>query len=242
MSAIVAIGGGDMAGGENLPIDQRIVALSGARRPRALYIGTAGGDDPDKIAEFHAHYGGRLGCETEALTLLRERPAKARMAALIGQADLIYVGGGNSLRMMKLWRRTGVDALLAEARARGCVLAGLSAGGMCWFRYGYSASRRYSSPEDWGYIRIRALGFVNAIFCAHAVVEQRLPSFRDFMRSQRCVGLALDDHCAIEIRAGQWRLLRSRPDAAAERLWQRGGRLFSERLATGGRLAALLQR
>lgn len=231
MSAIVAIGGGDMIAGENLPIDERIVELTGVSRPRTLFLGTAGGDDPQKIAEFQAHYGRRLGCEVEALTLLRERPPPDAIARSFAQADLIYVGGGNSLRMLKLWRRLGIDRHFQVARERGCALAGLSAGGLCWFRYGYSASRRYANPDDFPYIRVRALGWFNAVFCAHAVVEQRLEPFREFMRGQHCVGLALDDHCAIEIIDDHWRILKSREEAHAERIWQRRGQLHSEILS-----------
>ena len=233
MSAIVAIGGGSMVEGENLAIDEHIIALSGKQRPRTLFIGTAGGDDPEKIADFHAHYGQRLGCETEALTLFHDRPPAEEISHMMAQADLIYVGGGNSLRMMNMWRRHGIDQLLLAAYERGCVLAGTSAGALCWFRYGYSASRRYNNPDNFPYIRIRALGWFNAIFCAHAVAEARLELFREFMRGQYCVGLALDDHCAIEIVDGQWRILKSRADAHAERIWQRRGVLFSEMLEAG---------
>ena len=244
MSAIVAIGGGGMVEGENLPIDERIVELTGKSRPRTLFIGTAGGDDPEKEADFHKHYGERLGCRTEALTLLRDRPPADVIARKFAWADLIYVGGGNSLRMLKLWRRLGIDRHFHEARERGSVLAGLSAGGLCWFRYGYSASRRYNNPDNFPYIRVRALGYFNAVFCAHAVVEERLEPFREFMRGQSCVGLALDDHCAIEIVDDRWRILRSREDAHAERIWQRRGQLYSEVLAGGSPrpLAELLQR
>lgn len=244
MTAIVAIGGGSMIDGENLQIDKRIVELAGRERPRALFLGTAGGDDPEKIAEFHSWYGGHLGCDVDVLTLLRDRPSPEAIARKFGSADLVYVGGGNSLRMMKLWRRLGIDRHFQSARERGCVLAGLSAGGLCWFRYGYSASRRYSNPDDFPYIRIRALGFFNAVFCAHAVVEDRLEPFREFMRSQTCVGLALDDHAAIEIVDDHWRIIKSREDALAERIWQRRGKLYGETLSVGPPrpLSELLQR
>ena len=244
MSRIVAIGGGGMVEGENLSIDERIVELTGVDRPRALFVGTASGDDPQKAAEFQRHYGERLGCHTDTLTLLRDRPPADGIARKFAWADLIYTGGGNSLRMLKLWRRLGIDHFFQSARARGCVLAGTSAGALCWFRYGYSASRRYNNPDDFPYIRVRALGWFNAVFCAHAVIEERLEPFREFMRGQSCAGLALDDHCAIEIINDHWRILRSRENAHAERIWQRRGQLYSEVL-TGGNprpLVELLQR
>ena len=119
MSRIVAIGGGGMVEGENLPIDERIVELTGKDRPRTLFVGTASGDDPEKAAEFHRHYGERLGCHTDTLTLLRDRPSADAIARKFAWADLIYVGGGNSLRMLKLWRRLGNRSTFSDgARTR----------------------------------------------------------------------------------------------------------------------------
>src|SRR5690606_33251849 len=58
-------------------------------------------------------------------------------------ADLIYVGGGNTLMMMKKWRRFGVDELLKEAFDKGKVLCGVSAGSICWFDFGISDSLHF---------------------------------------------------------------------------------------------------
>ena len=46
------------------------------------------------------------------------------MSALVLDSDLVYVGGGNTYKMMKLWRRLGLDAVLVEAASRGVVLVG----------------------------------------------------------------------------------------------------------------------
>ena len=86
------------------------------------------------------------------LELERREP---RVARRIRQADLIYVGGGNTLKMMRRWRHLGVDRLLQQARKQGTVLSGVSAGANCWFQYGSSDSMKFYRPRDWKFIRVR---------------------------------------------------------------------------------------
>src|SRR5690606_35502580 len=128
MGKIIALGGGELRKGATLAIEARIVELTGKARPRALFIPTASGGPENYVETFHAQYGDQLGCETDTLYLPAKRPAPDVIAEKIEAADLNYVGGGNTLRMMKLWRRLGVDALLRQAHARGTVLSGISAG------------------------------------------------------------------------------------------------------------------
>ena len=54
--------------------------------------------------------------------------------------DVVYVGGGSMINLLALWRAHGVDAILREAWQAGIVLAGLSAGSMCWFEHGITTS------------------------------------------------------------------------------------------------------
>ena len=87
-------------------------------------------------------------------------------------ADIIYVGGGNILKMMTLWRKLKVDELLNEARAKGIILCGISAGSICWFNYGNSDSRKFKNPNA-DYIKVTGLGFINAIHCPHYDTESK---------------------------------------------------------------------
>lgn len=143
MQKIVAIGGGKLALRETLAIDRAIVRFTEKSRPRALFIPTASGDSPEYCEIFQSVYGRGLKCSVDVLTLLGSPPAHATMARMIRQADLIYVGGGNTLKMMRRWRRLGVDDLLRKAWRRGCVLSGISAGANCWFEAGSSDSMKF---------------------------------------------------------------------------------------------------
>lgn len=174
MGIIVAIGGYKRGRGKNgeafdtpLKIDRQIVELTGKNSPRVLFIPTASSDDETYVKAIEAVYAGKLGCPVDVLRLIKEKPDAVEIAAKIRAADLIYVGGGNTLMMMNLWRRLGVDALLRQAYERGAVCCGVSAGSICWFEYGVSDSRQFKNPKSHEYIRVKGLGILKGLHCPH---------------------------------------------------------------------------
>lgn len=237
---MVAVGGGSMKDGETLSIDKEIVALCGKARPRALFIPTASGDDAAYADAFARIYGKRLGCRVTPLFLLKNPPPPAERRALIEEADLIYVGGGNTLKMMRRWRHLGVDKLLRTASRRGTTLAGTSAGAICWFAYGHSDSWFYYEGMPKKHIRVRALGLVPATYCPHYHKEKREKLFLRMMARTGGMGLAADNNAAIQILSDRLRVLRSHPRAQAYRVYKKDGRAVSEPLP-GGRAFAPLE-
>ena len=221
---IVAIGGGELSMQETADIDKRIIELTGKGHPKALFIPTASGDADGYADTFEACYGKELGCQTDTLNLIQNPPAFEKMSALVLDSDLIYVGGGNTYRMMKIWRRLGLDTVLAEAASRGIVLSGLSAGAICWFKYGCSDSRSFSSNVAWDYIRVSGLGFINAVYCPHYHFEKREDAFSKMIAKRGGIGIACDNNAAIEIVENHYRVLTSAPNAKAYKLFKRNGR------------------
>ncbi len=200
---IVAIGGGEIKRRETLPLDELVVELTGRCHPRALFIPTASRDAEGYCDTFDRIYGGLLGCRTEHL-LLHGRDRSPRVAAeKIAAADLIYVGGGNTLMMMTLWRRLGVDRALRSAGRRGAVLAGLSAGAICWHEWGHSDSRSFTRERGWSYIRVKGLGFVRGTFCPHLDAERRRAPFSRMMLRRGGCGIGCDNRAAIWYSHGQ---------------------------------------
>ena len=236
---IISIGGGRIRStGKRLPqttaIDEAVVRATGKRRPRALFIPTASLDDEEYCDAFVEQYGKRLGCRVDQLLLYRDRPTRKILRERILNADLIYVGGGNTLRMMKLWRQLGVVRYLNQARKQGCVQAGLSAGAICWFRFGNSDSRSYSNPGDPTLIRVRGLDYVDAACCPHYDAEKnREPDLRHMMARTPGVAVALDNCAAIEIKDDQYRVLTSKRGARAHRVYWSAGDYYKERLKGG---------
>ena len=126
---------------------------------------TAGGDNNSYLVKFYNAFSGGH-CDPCHLALFNRTVDDAR-AFLLSQ-DVIYVGGGNTVNLLAVWRAQGMDVVLREAWERGIVLGGLCAGSMCWFEGGITASfgRRLTTLED-------GLGLLPG---------QQLPALRDAPR------------------------------------------------------------
>ena len=107
--AIVAIGGGEIRTRGTLDIDREIIRLSGKRHPKILFIPTASSDSPQYCRQFSDYFGAFLDCGTDTLLLVSERPSAQQIERQIMSSDMVYVGGGNTLFMMRVWRHLGVD-------------------------------------------------------------------------------------------------------------------------------------
>lgn len=230
MRKIVVIGGGEIKDLETLAIDKQIVALTNKKHPKALFIPTASGDDLEYSKTFDEVYGKKLGCITDNLFLLREKLTHKEIAEKILNADLIYVGGGNTLRMLKRWRKLGVDKLLKQAYAKGVVLSGISAGGICWFEYGQSDSMRFKDPKRWKYIRIKGLGLLPGIHCPHYHEEKREKDFERMIQKHSGIGIALDDNTALEVIDDKYRIITSKNSTHAYKLYKKNGKVIMEKI------------
>lgn len=220
MKAIIAIGGGKFTSGGRLPIDREIVRLSGKKHPKLLFIPTASSDHEPYWRHISEYFGGLLKCRTDVLWLLKERPSHDEISNKIFSADIIYVGGGNTLMMMRLWRRLGVDRLLRAAYEKGIVLSGASAGSICWFDSGHSDSMSFYNPKKWKYINVKGLGLIEGIHCPHyngmtgGVPRRR--EFRKMIQKIGGLGIAIENGCAIEFIDGRYyRVIAARKNARA---------------------------
>jgi dipeptidase E len=231
---IVAIGGGEIGRAgysvETLEIDKEIIKLAEKKHPNFLFLPTASGDSEGYYLDVKKHFGDELGCNVEPLYLYRKRPSAEAIKNKILGADIIYVGGGNTLRMMKLWRRLGIDTLLREAHERGVVMCGVSAGAICWFRFGNSDSRRSKNPES-SLIKVKGLGLFNLLYCPHYNKEtDRKADLKQMMRKTAGIALAVDNCCAIEIIDNNYRIIDSKIGANAYKVYWREGKYFEEKI------------
>jgi len=234
MQRIVAIGGGSIGFGaakaEVTPISREIIRLSGKKPPHLLFLPTASSDDKAYVRAVKNHFGRKLGCQVDVLCLIQGKPGNTEIRTKIRWADILYVGGGNTLLMMNLWKRLGVDRLLRRARTQGKVLCGPSAGAICWFRQGNSDSRRFRNPQA-PLIKVTGLGFLDALACPHYDVERdRKPQLRQMMRKTPGVAIALDNCAALEVVGTRCRALASRSGAGVYRVFWEGGEYRQERL------------
>jgi peptidase E len=115
------------------PLVTMAIELSGAAgRPRLCLLQTALGDDPAAYSRGYAALArDRPDVRTSHLALFPMPNVDDVRAHLLAQ-DVIWVGGGSVANLLAVWRAHGVDEIMREAWAAGVVLAGVSAGSLCW--------------------------------------------------------------------------------------------------------------
>jgi dipeptidase E len=141
---ILAIGGGGFLMERTAsPIDCYLREITGKERPRICFLSTPGGDLPEHIEAFYKAYD-NASCNPSHLAFFRKpAPGSVALAAfeqhLLDQ-DAVFVGGGNTKSALGVWREWGADQVLRRAYASGVLLAGMSAGAICWFEAGLTDS------------------------------------------------------------------------------------------------------
>jgi dipeptidase E len=223
---IFAMGGGGFTMEPANPLlDDFVLSLAPRREPRILFLPTASGDAAAQINAFRARFGERA-CAPQHLSLFRLRNARQPLAQLMLEQDIIYVGGGSMRNLLAIWRAHALDRLLIRAWQRGAVLAGISAGAMCWFEGGVTCSS--GAPAPIGGLRLLA-----GSLTVHADGEpERLPAWLQAVRSGALPGgWALDDGVGL-LFAGRdlRRVVSSRPGAGAQRVDCVAGELMRRRL------------
>jgi peptidase E len=206
-------GGGFTAEPTNPALDDYVLSLARRREPRILFMPTASGDPNAQIGAFHATFGNRA-CLAQHLSLFRLEQEPADLRELILGQDVVYVGGGSMRNLLAIWREHGLDHVLREAWQSGVVLAGLSAGAMCWFDHGITRSTGRPAP-------VRGLGLIPGSFSVHYDGDAtRRPVFLDAIaRGTMPAGYGADDGVGLlfEDRA-LVRIVSSRPAARAYRV------------------------
>jgi dipeptidase E len=169
MRKIIAIGGGELKERTTLKIDEYIANLAkiraGEKRANALFIPTASHDYMPYYNTFHKVYTGVFDIKTDvALTVFKEVDLE-KMKGKFEKADMIYVGGGDTVFMLESWEKSGLLPLIKDAYDRGVVIAGLSAGAICWFSDIYTDSLKTENGNE--YAIFKGLGWLNGVVSPH---------------------------------------------------------------------------
>lgn len=179
------------------PIDRFIAELTGRDRPKVCFISTPSGDSVEMIDKFYAAFE-PLGCQLAHLAFFR-RPFRASLtlanfAEPLLTQDAIFVGGGNTKSALAVWREWGLDQVLAEAWRRGILLAGMSAGALCWFDEGLTDSYWGAGLKP-----LRCLGLLSGGCCVHysGEPERRVRLHAEVSGGVSGPRVAIDDGAAI---------------------------------------------
>lgn len=197
MATFVIIGGGEIGSKETYKIDEKIVALANKDKPNFLFIPTASNESEGYINCVKSIYGDSLKCNFDWLSLKTENSEK-ELEKIIW-ADIIYVGGGNTREMLKLWKKYKLDEELIKFSSTEKIYCGLSAGSICWFEYGISDSESFTNPNTSDYTTIEGLGFIKGCHSPHYDDRIKEKSFIKFLSNYDHDILAIENNCALII-------------------------------------------
>ncbi len=196
---IVAIGGGEIRLHETLAIDSYLAEeakrAAGERRACALFVPTASHDFLPYYNTFHKIYTGMFGLKTDVVLVCDREFDLEKIEEKFKKADLIYVGGGNTVFMLETWQKTGLNRLISEAYERGKLLAGLSAGAICWFGEMYS-----DSVIEGEYAMHRGLGWLQGKISPH--YNERTLDFDRIVMYNKFRAWGLENGAALEFEDG----------------------------------------
>ncbi|MBC9795536.1 peptidase E [Sinomicrobium weinanense] len=167
--------------------------LTGKKKPKICFLPTATGDN-----EWYINYWYELchDLEVEPHVLkvwISSYTQKESFEEILTRMDAIIVGGGNTLNMLAIWKAQNIDRALEKAYEKGIILAGGSAGSLCWFNGGTTDSR----PGKLSIVR--GLGLLDYSHCPHYSAEKsRRPLYHDNISSDELAdGYACDDKSGI---------------------------------------------
>lgn len=159
---IFAIAGGGFSNEENSPLNQYLLALVPKEAVNICFIPTASQDAAGYIEKFYYAFPRE---HTSHITI--EQMQQQDMTQFLLQKDIVYVGGGVTKNMLMIWQDTKFDKALRTAYDAGVILAGISAGAMCWFEKGYSEVNE----------EFDCLSFLQGTFCPHYNEPKRKNQF-----------------------------------------------------------------
>lgn len=213
MRQIIALGGGGFSMEPDNPLlDLYILQQVEKTKPEICFIPTASGDSDNYISRFYSFFN-QQNCNPSHLSLFE--PPTRDFESFILEKDIVYVGGGNTKNLLALWKEWGLDDILKKAWNQGVILAGLSAGSICWFEEGVT-----DSFGD-GLEPIKCLGFLKGSNCPHYDGEiERKPVYHKLVESEKIQsGIAADDGVAIHYKGQEIsKIVSSRPNAKAYRV------------------------
>ena len=204
MKRIIAIGGGEPRERTTMVIDEYIARLAkehaGGNRANALFIPTASHDFMPYYNTFHKVYTGVFNIKTDvALTVFKEFDVE-KMRAKFEKADMIYVGGGDTVFMMEHWKKSGLLPLIKDAYERGVIIAGLSAGAICWFSDIYTDSTAALGEGD-QYAMFQGLNWIKGKISPH--YNARMLDFDKIVCYNLGCAYGIEDNAALIIEDGE---------------------------------------
>ena len=242
---IMAIGGGENGrpgeAYETKEIDEEVVKMTGKKSPTLLFIGftRAEPENAENYFNITSQNFNRLGCVSKHLKE-SDLSNTDLVNRLFENSDIIYIGGGDTIRLMQILKKFKLKKHLKSAMKRGCVLCGISAGAICLHKCG---SSRIIGDKHLNLIKVKGLGFIPAMFCSHYDAQgTKYELIKNLMKTTRGVALAFSNCCALKIEKDQYQIIKSNPEAKAQKFFWKNGKYFQSEIPSIGTIKQLLKK
>ncbi len=143
-------------------IDQQMLDLLGIDEPKILFI-PGFGRSPGYNEKFTSYFKKHFWIVVVVIEDIYSKTGNSSLERESTEADLIYIGWGDTVWMISSFREHGNDILLKKLYDQWVMMAGVSAWAICWFEYGVSDSHPTQKP----YGQIKWLWFLDWICCPH---------------------------------------------------------------------------
>lgn len=211
---VMLIGGGEIGKAntsyETKEIDEEIVKMSERNNPNFLFVGLAS-PFSDSYYDVIKNIYKDLGCTCGTLRKRNIINNFDNAVSKIKNADIIYFGGGDTLKLIEDLKEYKLESYIKEALDRGIVLAGISAGAIMLCNEGYSDSLIIRGESD-KYDFIKGLGFVPINFSPHHSGDKRIEMANEV--EDRIV-YGLENNVALKIIDNNYEVIKSDKKAKA---------------------------
>ena len=185
---IIAIGGGGFTHQVDESLDQFILDQSKRYNNKIGFLATASKDDKEKINLFYKRFE-KTDSELSHFNLTSNVDG---FTEWVFSKDIIYIGGGNTVFMLDIWKKYKLENIFKDAYKKGIILSGVSAGAVCWFEWILSDS---VGP---GFNPIRGINLISGSCTPHSSNIERINQFALNIKNNKLPkGIAIDDGVAV---------------------------------------------
>lgn len=202
MKKLMLIGGGDTGRGNTeyttKEIDEEIVKLTEKVNPNFLFIGLAS-SHADSYYDTMKKIYKDLGCTPVYLkkSNLVNNPDIVKQKII--DADIIYICGGDTVKLLDHVKEYNLESLLKDAYNKGTVLVGMSAGAILLSNKGFSDSLIIRGESD-KYKFINGLNFININFCPHYNIDpKKITDLEEYLTKSNEEVYCLENNTALKI-------------------------------------------
>ena len=201
MKQLILIGGGEIGRGstnyETEKIDKEIVRLTNKEKPNLLFIGLASSYSDSYYDTIKKNYK-KIGCETSYLKKKNIINNPNIVEEKINNSDIIYIGGGDTIKLINEIKDYNIDELLKNAYEKGTILVGISAGAILLSNKGYSDSLILRNESN-DYTFIKGLKYTNINICPHYDNIDKKESLKKDIINNKIEVYALENNTALKI-------------------------------------------